>query len=249
MRRFVLFLLLLGLLCLGNADAFWQSRDSNYDANVVSGVTPVAFDAKAVTATYGASVSTITNTTLTVGSGAASNGALVATFITSNSTPTITCHWDSTGTNQLMTGLITSSSGIGGQGGIIILGLLLPTAGNKTLSCTPGGSYGDQHLSAVSFTNVNQTNIATAFPHTAGATGTSISPAVTVTSAANNMTVDAMGSNDVIVSSAKTNLFQTNSGNVRGGSSYAAGAASVVFGWTLNSSAVWTDAAVDIAHQ
>lgn len=36
MRR-IAFIVLLGLLCLGRADAFWQSRDSNYNINIASG--------------------------------------------------------------------------------------------------------------------------------------------------------------------------------------------------------------------
>lgn len=251
MRRLA-FIALLGLLCFGKADAFWQSRGSNYNSSIASsGGASVAFDAKTVTTTYG-STSSITNSTLTVGSG--SNRALIAAFVTSNNTPTVTCVWDAVGANQSLTGLKTQGQGVAAKGAVILLGLRNPTSGNKILTCTPGGAYSDQFLSAVSFTGVLQTNDGVAFPNKSGATSTGTAISNAVTSAVGNMTVDVVSSITPYTLSAPTQtvLYTNNVAGsiVNAGSSYGAGASTVTFAWTAsNAAAVWTDAAVDIAHQ
>ena len=210
---------------------------------------PVAFDAKATSDTYlSNSASTITNTTLTVGSGP--NRALIATYMTNSTSPVVSCSWDSAGTPQTMTKLITTSLG-GGGGSSVIFGLRNPTSGNKTLSCSTDGPS-QQFLSAVSFTGVNQTSDGAAFPNTNGVSGTGTAISNTVTSATNDMTVDASSNNGWNYSApTQTQLYIDNSGtSTNSASSYASGAVTVTFGWTQqNSAAKWTDSAVDIAHQ
>ena len=71
-------LLLAGFACLGQASAFWQSRDSNYNRSISSGVTPA-------TATYeigdqASCASAVCTSALTLPTPAASNNVLVAGF-------------------------------------------------------------------------------------------------------------------------------------------------------------------------
>lgn len=126
----------------------------------------VVFDAQTVAVVN--VVSTTMTTSMTVGAG--TNRALVA-FVWFGMTTTpagLACNWDPTGTNQALTELTGANSGTnsGLTGASTLFVVLAPTSGTKNLTCTWTGS-GEGHISAVSFTGVNQGSIAAAFPQTA----------------------------------------------------------------------------------
>ena len=136
------------------------------------------------------SVLTVSNTHLTVGSG--SNRALIAFLTLHNDTapPSLACAWDPSGTNQAMS--LISGTGFGSGSSSMysaIFGLLNPTPGNKTLTASWSTSSMESHLAAVSFTGVNQTDIATAFPGGTASEGTVSSGSFNVTSAVGDMVV------------------------------------------------------------
>jgi formylmethanofuran dehydrogenase subunit C len=154
----------------------------------------LAIDAKATASTHTAGALTLTNTTLTVGSGAT---CLLAALVFQEETripSAISVHWDSTGTNQLMT-LIPSGSGAtsNDNGQIRLYGLVNPTAGNKTLSATWTGSV-PAVLDAMSFSGGDTTSVSAAFanahaqadPNTLGTPST---PTNALTGASGNISV------------------------------------------------------------
>jgi len=125
----------------------------------------VVFDAQtaAVVSVNGATTMTAS---MTVGSG--SNRALAAVlWFSLSTTPTgLACHWDPAGTNQAMTELTGANTGTNGglSGASTIFALIAPTSGTKNLTCTWTGSW-EAHISAISFTGVNQGSIGAAFPN------------------------------------------------------------------------------------
>jgi hypothetical protein len=109
----------------------------------------------------GGPVTSLTDTSMTVGS--LSNGVLVV-FLEFNPTVSIsgvTVNWDSTGTNQSMTqiGTVAASDA---TSNVFIFGLIAPTAGNKTLSVSWTGSSYYVGIEA-SYSGAKQTSIATTF--------------------------------------------------------------------------------------
>src|SRR6266702_623887 len=98
-------------------------------------------------------------------------------------------HWDSTGTNQLMT-LLGVVNTTGTNGTVAIFGLRNPTSGNKTFS-TSWTTASTCMIFGISFTGVDQTSDAAAFAHFNSATGNSTAPSVTITSATGNIIVGA----------------------------------------------------------
>lgn len=136
--------------------------------------------------TTGVSVTTLTNANLTVGSGA--NRVLWAAMsfvVAGGSAPASrTMTWDAAGANQAMTEVLFVANGTNGW--ISIFGLIAPTAGNKTLTCSWTNNNGG-YLSCASFTGANQTSVAAAFTNTASATGTASPASVAVTSAVGNI--------------------------------------------------------------
>lgn len=209
----------------------------------------VAFDAETTANTYTTSGTTITNSSLTVGSGA--NRALVAILVLSSNTPGATsCTWDSGGSAQAMTLIVTASGASSGQGSVLLYGLVNPVSGNKTLSCTVGG-FSDQNLSAASFTGADQTGGTTTFKNSNAAASTSGNPSNTITSATGDMVVDGAGAQHTFTGhgASQTQIFVNNTGSfVAAAGSYASGAASVAMTWTQNTgTGYWVDAALDIA--
>ena len=84
MRRtlFAGFLLLAGIFCLNPADAFWQSRDSNYNANFVSG------GGGSLACSYTPVTTATENTAYTGATPSASGGTPAYTFSNTGSLPT-----------------------------------------------------------------------------------------------------------------------------------------------------------------
>ncbi len=109
----------------------------------------VTFDA-ASNIGAGTAVTTLSLTTLTVGTG--SNRALVALLsFSQGSIPTgLTVTWDSGGTNQAMTQITGATASQGTVPTTVLFGLVNPVSGNKTLkaSWTPTAAC---QLAAMSF--------------------------------------------------------------------------------------------------
>lgn len=212
---------------------------------VGSSVSGVQLDANATSSAYAGTATTVSNSNLTVGSG--SNRALVAQLMFSTTTVTsVTCTWDVGGTNQSMTLIQSASNGVAERAEL--WGLVAPTSGNKTLTCSWTGSSNDAMLNATSFSGVNQTGGATTFPNATNATGTSTSPAVTVTSAAGDAAIDATAARQNYSAPLKSQLFIDNvhGSVIAAAASWASGAASVNFGWTIGASTTWVEVGTSI---
>lgn len=174
----------------------------------------LAIDAKATASTHtagGTGAQSLNNTNLTVGAGA--TGLLVAVaFNTINVFPSsVAVHWDSTGTNQLMT-LISDNSSGNFNGNIHFYGLVNPTAGNKTLHLTWSSTAAvPVVLDAISFSGGVTTSVAAAFINQASTadpgTGASTTPTLSLTGASGNISVCFYDD----VNSTSTNLTATSS--------------------------------------
>lgn len=206
----------------------------------------VTFDAAGAADVAGNTVTSVSLTTLTVGSG--TNRALVVQLCwdtTSVPPAGISVVWDSGGSNQSCT-LITSQAAPSFSG-CALYGLINPVSGNKTLkaSWTSGQRV---YMQAVSWTGVDQTGGATSFPHATGAQGTSLTPAVTVTSATNNAVMAVFSGERTMSAVTNTQTFLDNSlaNSLTGSGSRAAGAASVGSQCTVSSSTAWAACGCDI---
>ena len=206
----------------------------------------VSFDAKATSATVQTSPgTTISNANLTVGSGA--NRALVATLSFNNNNPSsVSCTWDVGGTNQSMTLIVNGVYSTTARSSL--WGLIAPTSGNKTLTCSWTGNA-EAYLSAVSWTGVNQTGGSTSFPDSAATNGASSSGSNTITSQVNDAAIDAFFTNTApgTLTPTQTVVYNTSTASYMMGSTRAAGSSSVAFSWTYTgSSGGWADAATSI---
>ncbi len=208
----------------------------------------VAVDAVSSAATQsGASVTTFTHTNLTVGA-SLSNGALIfgVAFETAVTSPT--AHWDSTGTNQLMTLLGTVNVVGGANETIALFGLRNPTSGNKTFSTSWTTATGCT-VFGISFTGVDQTSDAAAFKNVNSAHATSTAPSVTITSATGDIVVAwfAHDNGSADFSSLNNTTLYNGSGVNDGAANRAAGAASVAMSAVLTVSDFWAAIGVDVA--
>lgn len=155
----------------------------------------VAFDAKTAAWTW-SSTSPISANNLTVGSG--SNRGLLFFVMRGDSglaLPTgLTLTWDLAGANQTLTqipGTLVTSTGV--TAAAAIYGLLNPASLNKTLTVSWTGTANVQ-VSGASYTGVDQTSIAVAFPHGGiidSPAGSASPCSITITSATGNMVVAA----------------------------------------------------------
>lgn len=151
----------------------------------------VVVDGTTATVKEAGGVTTLTVSNLTVGSG--SNRALLAmaSFEQSAVPAGLTAVWDSGGTNQSMTPVPNTNTGTNGglSSSAVFFGLLAPTSGNKSLVISWTGALG-AHAVAMSFTGVNQTSVAVAFPNgafTANNTSTASPISKVITSAIGNI--------------------------------------------------------------
>lgn len=203
----------------------------------------VTFDARGATACIvnGAQTKTCTSL-LTVGSG--SNRALVCAITWSTNNPTAkSLTWDTGGTNQAMT--VITNAGATNTVRVEIWGLVAPTSGLKSLLVS-WTNNADMTVDCASWTGVDQTGGVTSFPHGTGSTGSSTAPAVTVTSASGNAVMDSVAVINTLSAPTQTQVYLTAANTQDGGSSRAAGAATVAFGWTNTATGVWADAGTDI---
>jgi len=185
----------------------------------------VTVDATGTKLIGGSSVASINYTGITVGSG--SNMVLIVTLVlgASASTSAWAATWDSGGTNQAMTLLksqVTSTSGVATA---VIFGLRNPTSGNKTLHLTWTGSQFPV-VCAISFTGVDTTSDAAAFPNAVAGTTSSLA----VTSATGDIPVGLIGAAGSLTSLNQTSIYldKTTSG-ADSAASRAAGASTVTF--------------------
>lgn len=174
-----------------------------------------------------------------------SGDALVAMFLTGTAAGGITtAAWDPGATNQTLS-LITSLA-LGSGRELYLYGLLAPTTGSKLLRFVTTNSV-QSITNSTSYTGVNQTSIAAAFPNAVTNTGTGILVSLTITSASGNMTVDFFTAPVGAAVPTQTQLFfLSGAGSVDGGASEAAGSASNTHQWAI-ASAAWGVVGCDIA--
>lgn len=205
----------------------------------------VAVDAVSSAETQSASVTTATHTNLTIGA-SLSNGALIVGVGWDTKVTSPTAHWDSTGTNQLMT-LIGTVNTAGTNGTVAIFGLRNPTSGNKTFS-TSWTTASIACIFGISFTGVDQTSDANAFKNFNSATGNSTAPSVTITSAVGNIIVGAF-----VNATAATDWTSVNNTTLcltigdQLAMNRAAGAASVAMSGVIGSADQWAATGVNVA--
>jgi hypothetical protein len=212
----------------------------------------VAFDAKTATATSATPGTTLTITNLTVGSGSNRAMALLIMWQSGSVPPVTTCQWDDAGTPQAMT-LVTGTNSANGSSSMAtsIYGLVAPTSGNKNLKVSWTGSF-EAHAVAISFTGVDQTSVAVAFPHgvAVNKTTSTASPASTgaITSATGNMVISGFGDNSATHSglSGTTIVIDDSGPNFGVAFSYNNGAATVTQTCNLSTSATWAAFGCDI---
>jgi hypothetical protein len=205
----------------------------------------VTVNATATTPKEIASGTSTTNTTLTIASGATALLAILVTggFGTAITSPSL--HWDSTGTNQAMTLLVSITNGAINTS---LFGLLSPTVGAKTLAASWTNSN-PAVLTAIAFNGTATDTIANAFQNSNSNSGSGTSATVTGTSAAGNINVAAAGnignSAITLAATSSTSIFSVASNNGAAGGR-APGAATVA--WTgTQTTQIWTIACVDVA--
>lgn len=211
----------------------------------------ISATATAATETF---ATTLTNANLTIPSGATCL-AVWAVWAYGTVVPSgITMTWDSGGTNQAMTLVADANSGVTGLNTgaqAQVWGLLAPTIGLKTLSCS-WTTTANLVLDAASFTGTATDTLANAFtnPNTSsGATGTT--GTVVATGATGNINLAATGMRGANVSSlaatGSTSVFVNNTGQGTAGSR-APSAASLTWTATFASSPFsWALCCVDVS--
>lgn len=184
------------------------------------------------------------NTLMTVGTG--SNRALVCIIAWdgSNGAPTnVVLTWD----GQPFTLISNTSTNNGVNGFVSIYGLLNPNSGTKVFAGSWLSGPFQIYTSLISYTGVNQTSIAAAFPNGTTATGAATPSTINVTSNSNSAVVGvaSTGGSFLAVTSG-TQVFLDNSQSlVSGVGIRATGAATVTLTATDNSA--WAMAATSIA--
>lgn len=182
---------------------------------------------------------------LTVGSGA--NRALEVIVGFENTVTAVTASWDQDGTPQAMT-LITNKIS-GSLESVFSFGLIAPTSGQKKLRITWIGVGGEIALNAVSWTGVDQTSVAVAFPHAAADAQQSATSSLTITSATGNAVMSASigGAAFTLNSVNQTQvMLYHGSGSLELGANRAAGASGVSLTGTWAGSENWAIIGNDI---
>lgn len=143
----------------------------------------VTIDGTCDGATFGASPES--HAGHTVGAGL-TGGILVAAVIVGSNTAVsaVAVNWDSGGTPQAMTSLVSVNSG---TAQVYLFGLRNPTAGNKTITATWTGG-GTALIHVCSFQGADVTNDGTSFPVASRVSATNLAPiSVAVSSATGNI--------------------------------------------------------------
>jgi hypothetical protein len=210
---------------------------------VAAAAGPVVFDAFA-TAAVNVTGTSITSNNQTVGAGTKRALVVGLAIQTQSTAASVTCNWDTSGTNQAMTQIISANlSGVTGT--MQLWGLVNPTSGNKTLTCQWTGSQ-QANMASASFTGVNSAGGATSFPNSASANGNSTAIALAITNVANGIIVDAAGSINTLSAPTQPAMTPlTNTGAVGLGMSRSS--ASATFGWTVSPASAWGDVGTAIS--
>jgi len=213
-------------------------------AVVFDATTPAANGDQTANAVNGITGFTTTGGLVTVGSGA--NRVLVLSVSLSLDTATsVAAVWDTGGTNQAMTQIVTR--GQAGGGCAVLFGLVAPTSGNKNAKITWNNANSDICVNGTSWTGADQTGGATTFPNSTSAVATSSSAiSLAVTSAVGNATQVCTATGGTPSAATKTTTYLDSSpASESGAGSRADGAASVTHGWTVTFSS-WVAAGTDI---
>ncbi len=210
MRRFLAGLLIVcGLTAwIGSAGAWWQSIQQ---VAIAAGGNAVTLDQAGTT--VGVAANIITYTTLTI-SGGLTNPGLVCVVTNSSGTSMTSpaAIWDNGGSSQSMTVLINQDGAAGKQ--VIIFGLRNPVSGSKTLVFSWTGTVSTAGANCLSFSHVNQTNDATAFPNYTGSNTGATPDSITITSGTNNYVVAGYSSLANFSSVSDNQLILDNTGAV-----------------------------------
>jgi hypothetical protein len=197
----------------------------------------VTFDANATAVTTGSSVTTISSSNLTIGSG----NCLVVSFITSPSIalpPFTSITWGSQNLN-LTPNVLQAAPGA--SSGIVGMWIFLnPVSGTQTLTFNwTGTRFVDIYSS--SYNGVGGFS-------TSSASGTSAAPSYSITSGAGHFAVDAVqGGNTSVIGSGvgQTQLALDNS-LIAMGQSYISNQPTASFSWTLSPSTNWSAVLADL---
>jgi hypothetical protein len=177
------------ILCLyvTSAAAFWQSRDSNYDISTGGGGggSGVTVDVVGTATGQGGIASTNQNLTPITISAGLTNPGLVCFALRAHASVDVLAGLAMTWNGVSMT-LIKSQNSGSINNGVAIFGLRNPTSGSHILNVSATNAATDGFLNCVSFSNVNQTSDAVAFPNPTGNTGVA---SVNVTSASGHIAV------------------------------------------------------------
>jgi hypothetical protein len=178
-------------------------------------------------------VTSATYTGITVGSGIHRALVVSLNFGYNTGTPpsAVSVTWDSGGTNQAMTQIVSGNNGSNGEAQL--WGLVAPTSGNKTLAVSWTGNA-EVFIVAESYTQVDQTGGATTFPHSAVTSVNMVNPKITITSAVDRGVFGAMLAGSGIGTLLGTQIYKDNGSGafIVSAASYKAGSATVDVGWT-----------------
>jgi hypothetical protein len=197
----------------------------------------VAFDANATSVASGNSASPFTNGNLTIGAG--SNRCLIVTAGFFGAVSAVSATWNG-GANMFAIGNAVNAGG----GTIWMFGMVAPASGNHTISVSWTGTAQFLAVNGVSFTGCNQTGGATTFINATTNTGASPPPSLTVTTPANDISVDLVGGNSGAPSAPTQTVLYTDAANSFTGSSYGTTGS---FSWTVPVGS-WAEVGVAIAH-
>lgn len=204
----------------------------------------VLLDAASTASNTANAATTVSLTTLTVGSGI--NRALICVLGMQTGFTGMTVSWDPIGANQPLT-LIGSIAGSAGTTSLIF-GLVNPTSGNKTLTATWTTAV-SAVIDAIAFTNVIQTGGTTSFPNFNSATSTGTAATVAITTDVNSYVVGTAATGGFNVSSVDHTTLHVNNANMGWGSNYSVGSGtSVTLGATLSGSSTgWSMVGTSLA--
>jgi hypothetical protein len=176
------------------------------------------------------------------------NSAIVCAIAWESAITSPAMQWNQVGTNQQFT-LITTYLNSNSQR-VSLYGLVgLNPVGNFTARATWTTST-EAIMQCATFTGVNQTGGATSFPHSTTANGSSLSPAITITSAITDVVMCAFvaGNNATSLTPGPISLYSTvGSGAIVSGGSWYPGASSVTITGAISPTDVWGEVGTDIA--
>ena len=221
------------------ADVFSDGRAWYVEG--VGSLSRVVLDAIGTKLFVAAPVTSASYTGITVGTG--SKRALVVSlnfgYGTGIPPSAVSVHWDSTGTNQAMTQIVSGSdTSIDAE--VQLWGLVAPTSGNKTLSVSWTGNA-EVFVVAISFVNVNQTGGSTTFPNSSASTVNTANPSITITSDVDHAVVGAMASQGTSGTLNNLQIYRDNASGlfINSSAEYeASGLASANVGWTSGTNKV-----------